>query len=114
MIEILVGLNVLDHDGYQAYREKMTPLLTNVGGHFRYDFTIAQTLKSETDHKINRVFVIRFPDVESKDKLFKSDEYQQIKQQFFEKSVQSTTIISEYERESEADLNLNRQEDDDE
>lgn len=98
MIEILVGLNVLDSDGYQAYRKKMTPLLTHVGGHFRYDFTIAQTLKRETDHKINRVFVICFPDSESKDKLFNSDEYKKIKQQFFEKSVESTTIISEYER----------------
>lgn len=97
MIEILVGLNVLDPDGYQTYREKMTPLLTHVGGHFRYDFAIAQTLKSETDHNINRVFVICFPDFESKDKLFNSDEYKKIKQQFFEKSVESRTIISEYE-----------------
>ncbi len=97
MIEILVGLNVLDSDGYQAYREAMTPLLTNVDGHFRYDFTIAQTLKSETDHKINRVFVICFPDFESKEELFNSEAYKKIKQQFFEKSVKSTTIISEYE-----------------
>ncbi len=102
MIEILVGLNVLDPDGYQGYREKMTPLLTNVGGRFRYDFVIAQTLKSETDHKINRVFVICFPDFESKDQFFDSDdfdsdEYKKVKQQFFERSVHKTTIISEYE-----------------
>ncbi len=103
MIEILVGLNVLDADGYQAYREKMTPLLTSVGGYFRYDFTIAQTLKSETAHKINRVFVICFPDIMSKNKLFNGDEYKKIKQQFFEKSVESTTMISEYESESEMD-----------
>lgn len=98
MIEILVGLNVADNDGYQNYRDRMTPLLVKLGGSFRYDFTIAQTLKSETKDTINRIFVICFPNSEAKDNLFNNDEYKQIKEQFFEKAVENTTIISEYER----------------
>ncbi len=58
MIERLMGLDVADNDGYQAYRDAMSPLLERMGGGFRYDFTIAKTLRSSAGHEINRVFII--------------------------------------------------------
>ena len=44
--ERLVGLQVIDEAGYQAYRDAMTPLLHACGGSFGYDFRIAEVLKS--------------------------------------------------------------------
>ena len=49
MIETLRGLNVSDHERYQAYRDAMSPLLERIGGGFRYDFTIAKTLRTQPD-----------------------------------------------------------------
>ena len=97
MIEILVALDVTDNDGYQAYRDAMSPLLKRMGGGFCYDFTIAKTLKSAAEHPINRVFVIFFPDGEERDRFFADETYREIKNRLFETSVKGTTIIGEYE-----------------
>ena len=93
MIEILVALDVADNDGYQAYRDAMAPLLKRMGGGFRYDFTIARTLKSAAEHPINRVFVIFFPDAEARDRFFGDETYREIKTRLFETSVKGATII---------------------
>lgn len=97
MIEMLVALDVADNDGYQAYRDAMSPLLERMGGGFRYDFTIDKTLKSSAGHPINRVFTISFPDGEARDQFFGDETYCDIKKRLFESSVRGTTIIAEYE-----------------
>lgn len=96
--ERLVGLNVLDDEAYQSYREAMTPILESYGGGFGYDFKIAEVLKSPTDTPINRVFTIFFPDEDSMNSFFSNDEYLKIKQMHFERSVADTIIIATYER----------------
>ena len=97
MIEILVGLDVADNDGYQAYRDAMSPLLQLMGGGFRYDFTIAKTLKNAAVHPINRVFIIYFPNGQTRDRFFGDETYLEIKKRLFETSVKDTTIIGEWE-----------------
>jgi hypothetical protein len=67
VIEMLVGLNVIDDKGYLKYREGMTPILSQFSGSFGYDFKIDETLKSETESLINRVFTIRFESKELMD-----------------------------------------------
>ena len=57
--EMLVGLHVTNDEMYQAYREKMTPILIECGGGFGYDFRISEILKSQTDGEINRRPVAR-------------------------------------------------------
>lgn len=96
--EVLVGLNVTDDRGYQTYRDKITPLLEESGGGFRYDFKIAETLKNEQGRPINRLFAIYFKDKAAMDRFFTDEEYQGIKRQHYEPSVSATTIISQYER----------------
>lgn len=98
MIEMLVGLNVTNDGDYTKYREGMTPLLNSIGGGFRYDFKIAEVLKSESPNKINRLFAIYFPSEEKMNAFFSDSEYLKFKQQFFSKSVETTTIISTYKR----------------
>ena len=98
MIEILVGLNITDKTGYTKYREGMTPLLESVGGGFRYDFLISEVLKSETENKINRIFAIYFPSEEIMNSFFSDKRYLSFKEEFFVNSVESTTIISTYNR----------------
>jgi len=96
--ERLVGLHVTDDAAYQAYRDAMTPLLNACGGGFRYDFKIAETLRSDTHSPINRVFAIHFPDQATSNAFFSDDAYLKIRAEYFERSVAATTILATYER----------------
>lgn len=49
-LEMLVGLNVIDDEAYQSYRDEMMPILKNYGGGFGYDFKVSEVLKSEKTH----------------------------------------------------------------
>lgn len=95
---MLVGLNVVDDEAYQSYRDEMTPILKSYGGGFGYDFKVSEVLKSETEVLINRVFTIYFASKDSMNSFFSNHEYLKIKQRYFEKSVADTTIIATYER----------------
>ena len=96
VFEILVGLNVVDDDQYQAYRDGMTPILHSYGGKFCYDFKVSEVLITEAANKINRVFTIQFPDQSKMDEFFSDANYKKVKEANFEASVESTTIISSY------------------
>ena len=98
MYELLIGLHVVDHQMYQRYREGMLPILTRVGGGFRYDFTIDKTLRSEVDHPINRLFAIYFPDQASREAFFSDPEYRQVRTTYFDPAVKASTVIATYER----------------
>ena len=95
--ELVVGLNVTDEETYARYRAAMAPLLAAHGGGFRYDFRIAEVLKSASDHRINRVFAITFADEARKDAFFAHPEYRAIRARYFESSVAGTTIIGAYD-----------------
>ncbi len=97
-LEMLVGLNIVDDEAYQSYREEMTPILKRYDGGFGYDFKVSEVLKSTTEAPINRVFTIYFSTEDSMKSFFLNDEYLKIKQRHFEKSVTDTTIIATYER----------------
>jgi|JI8StandDraft_2_1071088.scaffolds.fasta_scaffold36644_2 uncharacterized protein (DUF1330 family) len=96
--ETIVALNVTDEITYQDYRAAIAPLLGKFGGGFRYDFRVSQVLKSESHYDINRVFAIYFRDRTAADAFFTNPDYVAIKEQFFEQSVKSTTIIAAYDR----------------
>lgn len=95
--EMLVGLNVVDDEGYQLYRDEMTPILNSLGGSFGYDFKASEVLKSKTHEPINRVFTIFFPNEDSMPSFFSNEVYLQIRKKHFERAVTNTTIIATYE-----------------
>src|SRR5678816_3808858 len=95
--ERIVGLEVTDQDGFTQYRTEMAPLLDAAGGEFRYDFDVARVLRGEKDARINRAFVIRFPDRSASEKFFADPRYLEIRRRLFEPSVSSTLLIAEYE-----------------
>lgn len=95
--EMTVGLFVADQEKYAQYRAEMTPLLEAAGGRFRYDFEIARTLKSESDHRINRLFMIEFPDRATKERFFSDSRYVEIRARLFVKAVESTVRIAEHD-----------------
>ncbi len=97
MIERLMGLDVADNDGYQAYREAMSPLLERIGGGFRYDFTIAKTLSNSAGHEINRVFVIHFPHRQAQERFLDDEAYREIRGRLFGPSVRDATMIGTWE-----------------
>lgn len=93
--EMTVGLVVIDQESYSQYRKEMMPLLEQSGGRFRYDFEIARMLRGESDAKINRVFVIQFPDEASKERFFSDARYLEIRRRFFEPAVAAMVLIAE-------------------
>jgi len=95
--EILVGLHVTDDASYARYRAAMTPMLEAVGGSFRYDFTIARMLKGAASPPINRLFVISFPDEETKVAFFGNPEYLAAKAEHFEGAVDLVDLIATFE-----------------
>lgn len=96
--EMMVGLQIKDDAVYSQYREAMRPLLEKAGGGFRYDFKVSEVLKNEEGRPINRVFAIYFGNKKLSEEFFSHPEYLKIKAQYFESSVEATTIISDYER----------------
>lgn len=96
--ELMVGLHVTDAAGYQRYREEMASLLAAHGGGFRYDFTIAEVLRSASEHPVNRVFAIYFADRERMQAFFAHPDYLAIKARWFTRSVGGTTIFGGYDR----------------
>ena len=96
--EMMVGLTVTDDAVYQQYRDAMGPLLAAHGGGFRYDFKIAEVLKSASDHPINRVFAIFFASRERKDAFFANADYVAIRARFFVRAVAGRTVLAEYDR----------------
>lgn len=95
-IERLVGMYIINDIGYTKYREAMMPLLSTYGGGFAYDFKIAEVLKSQTQKKINRVFIIYFENEKSMNNFFSDDKYLAIKEQYFNDSVSDITEIAKY------------------
>jgi len=95
--EILVGVQVKDSDMYRRYREAMMPILERMGGEFRYDWDVAKVLKSAVDKPMNRVIVIRFPDSLTKQAFFNDHGYKRAKVEFFEKGVETSTILAAYD-----------------
>ena len=96
-VEMLVGLNVIDDDEYQLYRDGMTPILKEFGGGFGYDFKVSEVLKSKEKEPINRVFTIYFPDDDAMNSFFANAEYLKIKERHFDQSVTDTTIMARWD-----------------
>lgn len=98
MFDRLVGINVIDEETYQKYRDEMTPILISMGGEFRYDLKVGEMLKSDSKNSINRMFIISFPDEKTHDDFFDLEEYKAIKAKFFVPAVESATLIAQYDR----------------
>lgn len=95
--ERIMGLDVTNDEEYQKYRAGMTPILESFGGSFGYDFKVSEVLKSKSDASINRVFTIDFPNKETMENFFSDSEYLKVKEQYFNGSVKSATVISMHE-----------------
>jgi len=97
--EMIVGLQVHNEETYRAYRAAMAPFLAEYQGGFRYDFKVSEVLKSPVDSPINRLFAIYFEDQGKMERFFADPGYLKVKKEYFEASVSSTVILSQYEQE---------------
>jgi uncharacterized protein (DUF1330 family) len=66
----LMGLEVRDPELYARYRSAMRPLLEARGGRFEHDFEVARVLVSSASTRMNRVFVLSFPDAAAREGFF--------------------------------------------
>lgn len=96
--ERIMGLEVINEEEYQKYRENMIPILHSFGGSFGFDFKVSEVLKSKTDDVINRVFTLDFPSKEIMEEFFSNPAYLAVKENFFIHSVKSVTTISLHEK----------------
>ncbi len=96
--ERVMGINVTDDTEYQKYREGMTPILESFGGSFGFDFKVSEVLLSKTKDDINRVFTIEFPSKQTMEEFFSSPDYLEVKNKYFNSSVNSKTVISLHEK----------------
>ena len=92
--ERIMAIEVTYEEGYQQYRESMTPILQAFGGSFGFDFKVSKVLKYKSNKLINRVFTIDFPSKAVMDQFFADPEYLQVKDKYFNVSVKSVTTIS--------------------
>ena len=96
--EMLVGLEVLDEERYAAYRAGMKPLLHAAGGRFVCDFRVSEVLPAdvtgEVDPRINRVFVLSFPDEAAKDGFFADPAYAAVRAEHFEGAVGVAALLA--------------------
>ena len=95
--ERIMGLDVIDDQEYQKYREAMAPILKSFGGSFGFDFKVSKVLLSKTENNINRVFTIAFPSQKHMEEFFSNPDYLAVKEKYFNNSVKSKTIISLHE-----------------
>tara|TARA_B110000503_G_C7127087_1_gene405143 strand:+ start:1261 stop:1566 length:306 start_codon:yes stop_codon:yes gene_type:complete len=95
--ERVMGLDVIDDQMYQQYRDAMGPILKSFGGSFGFDFRVSEVLLSKTEGHINRLFTIAFPSQKHMEEFFSNADYLAVKAMYFDKSVKSKTIISLYE-----------------
>lgn len=96
--ERIVGLNVVNDQEYQKYRDNMLPVLKTYGGEFGYDFRVSEVLVSKTEDVINRVFTIEFPDKAKMDAFFSDPDYLSVQNRYLKNSISSKTIISLHEK----------------
>lgn len=94
--EMIVALEITDDATYARYRDAMRPLLESYGGGFRYDFVVAEVLKSASEHPIQRVFAIHFRDRDARDAFFADPRYLEIRARYFDASVRGRTILAEH------------------
>jgi uncharacterized protein (DUF1330 family) len=95
--ERIMGLEVINEDEYQRYREHMMPILHSFGGSFGFDFKVNEVLKSKTTDGINRVFTLDFPSKKVMEDFFTNSAYLAVKQKYFISAVKSVTTISMHE-----------------
>ena len=77
--ERIMGLEVINDEEYQKYRENMTPILHSFGGDFGFDFKVNEVLKSKTNNVINRVFTLDFPSKKIMEEFFTNPAYLAVK-----------------------------------
>ena len=94
--ERIMGLDVINDEEYQQYRQAMAPILKSFGGSFGFDFRVSEVLLSKTKDHINRVFTIAFPSQKHMEEFFSNPDYLTVKEKYFDSSVKSKTIISIY------------------
>lgn len=71
-------------------------MLHAMGGFFRQDLHVSEQLKGEEEGKINRIFVISFPDKATNDRFFADEAYKQVRAEHFDAAVESSVILAAY------------------
>ncbi|MCU7834229.1 MAG: DUF1330 domain-containing protein [gamma proteobacterium symbiont of Taylorina sp.] len=98
--ERIIGLNVIDDQEYQRYREAMLPILKTYDGAFGYDFKVSEVLLSKTEDDINRVFTIEFPSKQNMEEFFANPDYIEVQNRHLKNSINSKTVISMHEKDT--------------
>ena len=92
----LMALEVRDDASYARYRKEMAPILASCGGRFDHDFVVSEVLTSSAGERINRVFVMSFPERAAAERFFADPAYREIRARLFEPAVANATQLAEF------------------
>ena len=81
--EIMVGLQVMDRDRYQTYRNGIARILNQYGGECCYDMLTNWAIKPSKTNPINHTFRIRFASQADKTAFFDDPAYLKIHADFY-------------------------------
>lgn len=93
----LMALEVRDGESYARYRREMAPILESCGGRFDHDFAVSKVLTSSAGDRINRVFVMSFPERTDADRFFEDPAYREIRARLFEPAVASAAQLAAFD-----------------
>lgn len=89
------AVQVTDEAGYADYRAAMTPILAEYGGAFTLDVRVSDVLRGPTP--FNRLFTIRFPSEEVKERFFADERYLAVRARLFVTSVSAVHALDREE-----------------
>jgi uncharacterized protein (DUF1330 family) len=92
-----MGLALRDDAGYARYRAAMRPILASYGGRFDCDLRVREVLAGPGTARIDRAFALSFPDRAHRERFFDDPDYQRVRAQWFEPSVEAITPLGEFE-----------------
>ena len=82
-----VCLHVTDATIYAGYRERMTPILADHGGHFLLDVQGGDVRTHPADFDTNWVLMLSFPSAAAADGFFSDPAYVAVRDAWFDRSV---------------------------
>ena len=94
---VVLGLSVTNQEMYQEYREKLDPVLKEVGAKVILDVEVGNVRINPTETNFNRLIFIKFNNAESMKLLNEHPTYLSLKNSLFVPSVKQTVPLAKFD-----------------
>lgn len=95
-LENLVAINIVDQSKYEEYRTKLAAVLGDYGAVMRCEVEVSSVLTSPDGSPFNRMFLMRFPSLQSAKEFAADNRYLSLRNELFVPSVSNTVLLGQY------------------